>query len=263
MTGSRTDAVNLCTENRVGRHDDLAEQEREVAAAVDRKRRTHENPKRIAASAQAADSRRSTRRSTSSTTADGSARSQNAPAEKAGEVIGGAGHTKLKRKMTGTAKVGDMLPATVVSGRGCQRVCTGKGGSNSSVEVVAGEVAADAQETWPKRNADNLCADSGDENLNILAETEEDGDVVHNAADSTWKQKTLENAEEIAVAAKACVGISHRNLRSSSLPADDVLLCPIAKKKTGGGLLNWALTTRLLKLKIFLLHHHLSLLRVI
>jgi hypothetical protein len=47
--GSMTNTVNLCRESSVEKHDNLAEV---VGATVHQKHRIHENPNRIAASAQ-------------------------------------------------------------------------------------------------------------------------------------------------------------------------------------------------------------------
>ncbi|KAK3139412.1 hypothetical protein QOZ80_5AG0382800 [Eleusine coracana subsp. coracana] len=181
----------------------------------------------VAANAHVGFSRRSTRKSISSTAVDTGIQSQNDPVKKEWEVIGGAGHTKLKRNITGKLKVGD-TPAAVI-GRGCQYMCTEERGSNSSVEGVTGQVGADAQETLSKSNAGNLYADSGVESHNISAVAEGDGMVVRKAVDCKQKQKTLQNAENIAVNARA--GISQRSTRSSSLSADNVLLYPAVEKE--------------------------------
>ncbi|KAK3136204.1 hypothetical protein QOZ80_5BG0429700 [Eleusine coracana subsp. coracana] len=209
-----------------------AEEDRKVVcSSVDCKQKQNilQYANNVAVNAHAGFSRRSTRKSISSTAVETSIQSQNDPVEKEWEVIGGVGHTMLKRNITGKLKVGD-TPAAII-GRGCHHMCTEERGSNSSVEGVTGQVGADAQETLSKSNAGNSYADSGVESHNIPAEAEGDGTMVRKAVYSKQKQKTLQNAENIVVNAGA--GISQRSTTSSSLLADNVLLYPAVEKKRG------------------------------
>jgi hypothetical protein len=157
------------------------------------------------------------------------AESQNNPAEaeKEGEVFEAAIDRKWKQKTHENAEV---IAANAQAAGNRWRKTRGKPKAEEALPDTV--VSADAPVTQSRKEAMDLCPESGVECQNNPVEAEEEGLVVGTAIDCR-KQKRKRKAQENAkgIAANAQGGVSHGSTRKSSLSTAAVLLSAVVENK--------------------------------